>query len=305
MFIFVKNEEGKAFSSATMKMIPVRKTFGYTLLALIAFAGNSIICRIALKETAIEPALFTSIRLISGAIVLMLIVLMTAKTDKTKSKGSWFSAAMLFIYAATFSYAYVSLETGTGALILFGVVQITMIAYSLFSGNKMSHIEWLGVAVALCGFLYLMLPGAKAPSVLGFALMTISGIAWGAYSIRGKTTKNPLQDTAYNFLRTIPFLLLLLYFLLQESNYSKTGILLALFSGVVTSGLGYIIWYSALKGLTTIQASVVQLFVPVLAGLGGLILMKEAISFRLFIAALLILGGILLLIVKKNKPIDF
>jgi len=305
MFIFVKIEEEKAFNSATMKMIPVRKTFGYTLLALIAFAGNSIICRIALKETAIEPALFTSIRLISGAIVLMLIVLMTAKTDKTKSKGSWFSAAMLFIYAATFSYAYVSLETGTGALILFGVVQITMIAYSLFSGNKMSHIEWLGVAVALCGFLYLMLPGAKAPSVLGFALMTISGIAWGAYSIRGKTTKNPLQDTAYNFLRTIPFLLLLLYFLLQESNYSKTGILLALFSGVVTSGLGYIIWYSALKGLTTIQASVVQLFVPVLAGLGGLILMKEAISFRLFIAALLILGGILLLIVKKNKPIDF
>ena len=305
MFIFVKIEEEKAFNSATMKMIPVRKTFGYTLLALIAFAGNSIICRIALKETAIEPALFTSIRLISGAIVLMLIVLMTAKTDKTKSKGSWFSAAMLFIYAATFSYAYASLETGTGALILFGVVQITMIAYSLFSGNKMSHIEWLGVAVALCGFLYLMLPGAKAPSVLGFALMTISGIAWGAYSIRGKTTKNPLQDTAYNFLRTIPFLLLLLYFLLQESNYSKTGILLALFSGVVTSGLGYIIWYAALKGLTTIQASVVQLFVPVLAGLGGLILMKEAISFRLFIAALLILGGILLLIVKKNKPIDF
>jgi len=304
MFIFVKKEEIKAFSSATMKMIPVKKTFGYTLLALIAFAGNSIICRIALKETAIEPALFTSIRLISGALVLMLIVLLTAKSDEKKSKGSWFSAAMLFIYAAAFSYAYVSLEAGTGALILFGIVQITMIAFSLLSGNKMSLTEWLGVVVALCGFLYLMLPGAKAPSILGFVLMTISGIAWGVYSIRGKTTKNPLQDTAYNFLRTIPFLLLLLYFLLQESNYSKTGILLALFSGVVTSGLGYIIWYTALKGLTTIQASVVQLFVPVLAGLGGLILMNEAISFRLFVAALLILGGILLLIVKKNKPID-
>jgi len=300
MFIFVKKEEIKAFSSATMKMIPVKKTFGYTLLALIAFAGNSIICRIALKETAIEPALFTSIRLISGALVLMLIVLLTAKSDEKKSKGSWFSAAMLFIYAAAFSYAYVSLEAGTGALILFGIVQITMIAFSLLSGNKMSLTEWLGVVVALCGFLYLMLPGAKAPSILGFVLMTISGIAWGVYSIRGKTTKNPLQDTAYNFLRTIPFLLLLLYFLLQESNYSKTGILLALFSGVVTSGLGYIIWYTALKGLTTIQASVVQLFVPVLAGLGGLILMNEAISFRLFVAALLILGGILLLIVKKS-----
>ncbi len=296
-----KNEEEKVVILPSMKTIPVSKTFGYTLLALIAFAGNSIICRLALKEAAIEPALFTSIRLISGAIVLMLIVVMTRKSKKTKSKGSWFSAAMLFMYAAAFSYAYVSLETGTGALILFGVVQITMIAYSLISGFKMSTIEWVGIVLALCGFLYLMLPGAKAPSLYGFILMTISGIGWGVYSIKGKTTKNPLQDTAYNFLRTIPFLLLLLYFLFQESNATTTGILLALFSGIVTSGLGYFIWYAALKGLTTVQASVVQLFVPVLASLGGLILVKEAISLRLIVASLLILGGILLLIVKKYQ----
>ena len=296
-----KNEAEKVIILLSMKTIPASKTFGYTLLALISFAGNSIICRIALKEAAIEPALFTSIRLISGTIVLMLVVAMTRKSKKTKSKGSWFSAAMLFMYAAAFSYAYVSLETGTGALILFGVVQITMITYSLISGNKMSTIEWLGIVLALCGFLYLMLPGAKAPSLYGFILMTISGIGWGMYSIKGKTTKNPLQDTAYNFLRTIPFLLLLLYFVFQESYYTKTGVILALLSGIITSGLGYVIWYAALKGLTTIQASVVQLFVPVLAGLGGLILVNENVSLRVIVASVLILGGISLMIVKKNQ----
>ena len=284
-----------------MKSQTASKTFGYTFLALIAFAGNSLICRIALKESAIEPAMFTGIRLISGAIVLILIVFLTNKSGKKKSKGSWFSATMLFMYAAAFSYAYVSLETGTGALILFGSVQITMIAYSLATGNKMSILEWLGIILALFGFLYLMLPGAETPSLSGFILMCISGIGWGAYSIRGKTTKNPLEDTAYNFLRTIPFLLLLLYFILHENIYSTKGILLALFSGVVTSGLGYIIWYAALKGLSTIQASIVQLFVPVLAGLGGFLFVNEIISVRLLVSALLILGGILLLIIKKSS----
>lgn len=284
-----------------MKSPGAGKTFSYTFLALVAFAGNSLICRIALKESAIEPAMFTGIRLISGAMALILIVFITNKSHKKKSKGSWFSAVMLFLYAAAFSYAYVSLETGTGALILFGSVQITMIAYSLASGKKMSAMEWLGVIMALFGFLYLMLPGAETPSLSGFILMTISGIGWGTYSILGKTTKNPLQDTAYNFLRTIPFLLLLLYFIMQENHYNTKGILLALFSGVVTSGLGYIIWYAALKGLTTIQASIVQLFVPVLAAVGGFLFVNEVISLRLLVSALLILGGILLLIIKKRS----
>lgn len=284
-----------------MKSPGAGKTFSYTFLALVAFAGNSLICRIALKESAIEPAMFTGIRLISGAMALILIVFITNKSHKKKSKGSWFSAVMLFLYAAAFSYAYVSLETGTGALILFGSVQITMIAYSLASGKKMSAMEWLGVILALFGFLYLMLPGAETPSLSGFILMTISGIGWGTYSILGKTTKNPLQDTAYNFLRTIPFLLLLLYFIMQENHYNTKGILLALFSGVVTSGLGYIIWYAALKGLTTIQASIVQLFVPVLAAVGGFLFVNEVISLRLLVSALLILGGILLLIIKKRS----
>ncbi|MGI9533220.1 DMT family transporter [Lutimonas sp.] len=277
------------------------KTVAYTFLALIAFAGNSIICRMALKETDITPALFTILRLLSGAIVLMLIVLIKAKPGKQQSKGSWISASMLFIYAAAFSFAYVSLETGTGALILFGVVQITMISHSLFSGNKMTLWEWLGVCMALCGFFYLMLPGAQSPSLSGFILMCLSGIGWGMYSILGKTAKNPLEDTAYNFLRTVPFLVLLIYFLFQESGFSSSGILLAVLSGVVTSGLGYSIWYAALKGLSTLQASVVQLLVPVFAGLGGTILLNEAMSFQLLLSALLILGGILLLILKKSR----
>lgn len=277
------------------------KTIIYTVLALMAFAGNSLICRIALKESAIEPAMFTNIRLISGAIFLILLVRLSKKSGQVKSKGSWVSGAMLFLYAAAFSYAYVSLDTGTGALILFGVVQITMITFSLFSGYKMSYVEWLGVFLALTGFLYLMLPGAKAPSLSGFILMTVSGIGWGYYSLRGKNSKNPLHDTAYNFLKAIPFLLLLLYLLLLENNYTTQGILLALFSGIVTSGLGYIIWYAALKGLSHIQASVVQLFVPILAAIGGVIFVNEVVSYRLLVASVMVLGGILLLIIKRNK----
>lgn len=276
------------------------KTLVYTVLALMAFAGNSIICRIALKESAIEPAMFTNIRLISGAIFLIILVFLSKNSDKGTSKGSWISGAMLFLYAAGFSYAYVSLDTGTGALILFGVVQITMIAFSLFSGHKMSYIEWLGVLLALAGFLYLMLPGAKAPSLSGFILMTISGIGWGYYSLRGKNSKNPFHDTAYNFLKSIPFLLLILYLLLLENHYSTKGILLALLSGMVTSGMGYVIWYAALKGLSHIQASVVQLFVPILAGLGGVLFIDEVISDRLLIASVMILGGILLLMLKRS-----
>ena len=274
-------------------------TMIYTILALMAFAANSVICRLALKDGAIDPGMFTSIRLSSGAIVLIALVFMSKERRQEKSKGSWISAGMLFLYAAAFSYAYVSLETGIGALIIFGVVQITMIASSFISGYRMNGLEWLGILLALAGFLYLLLPGASAPSLNGFILMTLSGIGWGIYSLRGKNTKNPLVDTAYNFLRALPFLILLFYFLAQESNYSTKGILLALLSGIVTSGIGYTIWYAALKGLNSIQASVVQLLVPVLAAIGGVIFVGELISFRLMAASLMILGGILLLIIKR------
>lgn len=275
------------------------KTIIYTTLALIAFAANSVICRLALKDGAIDPGMFTSIRLSSGAAVLIALVFLSKNRRHEKSKGSWTSAGMLFLYAAAFSYAYVSLETGIGALIAFGVVQITMIASSLISGYKMNGMEWLGILLALAGFLYLLLPGASAPSLSGFILMSLSGIGWGIYSLRGKKSKHPLVDTAYNFLRSLPFLILLIYFLAQESNYSTKGILLALLSGIVTSGIGYTIWYTALKGLNSIQASIVQLLVPVLAAIGGVIFIGELISLRLMASSLMILGGILLLIIKR------
>lgn len=275
------------------------KTTVYTTLALIAFAANSVICRLALKDGAIDPGMFTSIRLVSGAAILIVLVFLSKERRREKSKGSWTSAGMLFLYATAFSYAYVSLETGIGALIIFGSVQITMIASSLIAGYRMNNMEWIGILLALAGFLYLLLPGASAPSLSGFVLMALSGIGWGVYSLRGKNSKHPLVDTAYNFLRSLPFLILLLYFLAQESNYSAKGILLALLSGIITSGIGYTIWYAALKGLNSIQASIVQLLVPVIAAIGGVVFIGELISLRLMASSLMILGGILLLILKK------
>ena len=279
----------------------IAQTVIYTFLALSAFAANSVICRLALKEKAIDPGLFTGIRLISGASVLVLLVFLSRGDRSSYSKGSWVSGFVLFLYAAAFSYAYITLETGTGALIAFGSVQITMIAYSLISGYKMSVWEWLGVFLSIAGFVYLMLPDAKTPSVSGFILMTISGISWGLYSIRGSDSKNPLNETAFNFLRATPFLLLLLFFIAKDANASTKGILLALLSGTITSGIGYTIWYMALKELTSIQASIVQLFVPVLAAMGGVFFVGELISSKLIVASLMILGGIFLLIVKKTK----
>lgn len=288
-------------SSKNQNSTTTFKTGVFTLLALIAFAANSVICRAALKDQLIDPAAFTVIRLVSGATVLLLLVYFrNHKKNTTISKGSWTSAFMLFMYAAAFSFAYVSIDTATGALIAFGAVQITMITYALFKGYKMQVLEWMGMLLAFLGFAYLMLPGAQAPPLLGAIIMAVSGIGWGMYSALGKKSENPLEDTAYNFLRSIPFLLLILYFLLNEQNYSLHGVLLALLSGIVTSGLGYTIWYMALRGLTTIQASIVQLFVPVLAGIGGFLFLNELISVRLLVSALLILGGILLLNLKKN-----
>jgi len=289
-------------SSKNQNSVSTLKTIIFTFLALIAFAANSVICRAALKDQLIDPGAFTVIRLVSGAAVLLLLVYFRHfKKNSKRSKGSWISAMMLFMYATAFSFAYVSIDTATGALIVFGAVQITMITYALLKGYKMHGSEWLGMLIAFIGFVYLMLPGAQSPPVLGAVIMTISGIGWGMYSVLGKKSENPLEDTAYNFLRSIPFLLLILFFLIHEQNYSVQGVLLALLSGMVTSGLGYTIWYMALRGLTTIQASVVQLFVPVLAGIGGFLFLNEIISLRLWISALLILGGILLLNLKKRK----
>lgn len=219
---------------------------------------------------------------------------------KPGTKGSWLSAGILFLYAVTFSFAYISLDTGTGALIVFAMVQITMITSALFQGNKMSSSEWIGVILAFSGLVYLVLPGVTAPSLVGLVLMIISGMAWGLYSLRGKSSQHPLVDTAFNFLRTLPFVILLLLFSVDKIQAEPQGIILAVISGAITSGIGYTIWYIALKGLSAIQASIVQLVVPVIAAIGGVLFLSEIITIRLGISSILILGGLAIAILKKR-----
>ena len=268
-------------------------------MALIAFAANSVLCRLALGEGSIDAASFTAIRLLSGALVLLLLLTLKNKNESAASRGSWLASLMLFVYAITFSFAYISLDTGTGALILFAWVQISMILLSLVSGNRLHLSEWAGVFIAFAGFVYLMLPEVSSPSVTGFVLMTIAGIAWGVYSLKGRGSGNPLMDTAYNFLRTVPLVVILLIIAMHDAQYTTEGIWLAVLSGAIASGVGYTIWYKALRGLSTTQAAVVQLLVPVIAAFGGVVFVSEVITVRLTLSALMILGGILLVVLGR------
>lgn len=285
-----------------------QKTASLTTLALIAFAANSVLCRLALGNETIDAASFTVIRLLSGIIVLF-IIMGVAKGIKQPeirikkeelSKGSWFGSILLFVYAITFSYAYISLDTGTGALILFGAVQITMIMLSLISGTRLHSSEWIGVIIAFIGFIYLILPDITTPSVNGFILMTISGVAWGIYTLQGRNSKSPLTDTAYNFSRTTPLIATLTIASLNTMNYTTEGIVLAVLSGGIASGIGYTIWYIALGGLSSSQAAVMQLSVPAIAALGGVIFVSEAITLRFAISSTMVLGGILLVMLGKS-----
>lgn len=277
----------------------VIKTSVFTALALIAFAANSVLCRLALGEETIDAASFTVIRLLSGALVLLAILAFSNDKEASASKGSWSASLMLFVYAVAFSFAYISLDTGTGALILFGSVQITMILLSLVSGNRLHLSEWVGVIIAFTGFVYLVLPEVTSPSVMGFLLMIAAGIAWGMYTLKGRGSDHPLKDTAYNFLRTIPLVIILLVITIQDAHYSAAGVLLAVLSGGIASGIGYTIWYIALGGLSTTQAAVVQLSVPVIAAFGGVLFVSEAITARLTLSASMVLGGILLVVLGR------
>lgn len=282
------------------------KIFILTSLALIAFAANSVLCRLALGNNVIDASSFTIIRLLAVAIVLFCIVLFSKGKTSTTSKGSLLSSFMLFLYAITFSFAYLSLDTGTGALILFGAVQITIIIHTLLSGNKLRPLEWLGVIISFLGFIYLISPGVSSPSIIGFILMTIAGISWGIYTIKGQTSKNPLRDTTYNFIKTLPFITILYIATMTQSNYSTEGILLAVIAGGVTSGIGYTIWYMAIRGLSSIQSAVLQLLVPVIAAFSGVIFISEIITVRLTVSSILILGGVLIVTLYKyslrNNP---
>lgn len=270
-----------------------------TVLALLAFAGNSVLCRLALGGGTIDAASFTVVRLLSGVAVLIIAIAVSSKPGANPSKGSWRAALMLFAYAVAFSYGYLSLDTGTGALILFAAVQLTMILVNVARGNTLHYSEWFGLLIAFGGFVYLVAPELSTPSVAGFFLMTLSGAAWGFYTVLGRSSQNPLNDTAYNFLRTTPMVLLLLLFTSRGAYATQEGLWLAVLSGAIASGAGYAIWYVALRGLSVTQAAVLQLFVPVIAALGGVLLTDESISLRLVESSVLVLGGILMVILGR------
>ncbi len=263
-----------------------------TGVAMLAFAGNSILCRLALRDGAIDPASFTSIRLVSGAVTLMIIFWITRRGDTPRAHGSWLSACVLFFYAICFSYAYITLSAGAGALILFGFVQGTMIAIGIWSGDRPTTPEWLGWSLAFAGLVWLVLPGVEAPPWSGASLMAVAGIAWGVYSIRGRTESDALASTASNFMLTIPMVAVLTLVTFTDADISTHGITLAVVSGAITSGIGYVIWYAALEYLSAIQAALVQLSVPAIATAGGVLLLLEPLSLRLLIASTLVLGGI-------------
>ena len=280
-------------------MSPAR-TLVLTALAMTAFAGNSLLCRLALKNTGIDAASFTAIRLISGALALWLV---TRQFRSTRSgKGNWLSALALFAYAAAFSFAYMSLPTGTGALLLFGAVQATMIGYGIWSGERLRSLQLIGLALALGGLSGLLLPGVSAPPLGGSALMISAGIAWGIYSLRGKGAGDPTRVTAGNFLRAAPVAIALSFciFLVKGASLDAAGFWYAVASGAVTSGIGYAIWYTALPALKATTAATVQLSVPVIAALGGIALLGEPVTLRLVLASSAILGGIALVVLQKR-----
>lgn len=277
-------------------------------LSMLAFAGNSLLCRMALKNTSIDAATFTSVRMLSGACMLWLLVRLQSGTPGAASAargGNWLSACALFAYAACFSFAYVSMSAATGALLLFGSVQASMMGYAVFQGERLRKLQMLGFALALAGLVVLVLPGLVAPSLVSAALMVSAGLAWSVYTLQGKRahslgTASPTQVTAGNFIRTVPLALLLNLLLWRGVAWDATGVALAAVSGSIASGLGYALWYQALPALKATQAATAQLSVPVIAALGGVVLLGESLTLAMLLASSAILGGIALLIFEKR-----
>jgi drug/metabolite transporter (DMT)-like permease len=270
-----------------------------TSLAMLAFTGNQILCRAALKDTSIDAASFTTIRLISGALILWIIVGMNGGAHS--NEGNWPSALMLFAYAACFSFAYVSLPTATGALLLFGAVQTTMIGHGIWSGERLRKPQLIGLILAFGGFVVLFLPGLTAPPLGGAILMLGSGVAWGIYSLRGRSAGDPTKETAGNFLRAVPIAAVISILSLNSASLDNAGVWYAVASGALGSGIGYAIWYMALPALKATSAATVQLSVPVITALGGLVFLAEPITLRLTMSCAAILGGIALVVLEKRN----
>ncbi len=279
-------------------MTPARLA-ALTLATMIAFAANSVLCRIALKETGIDAASFTTIRLVSGALVLWLIA--TTLRRERAGHGNWLSALALFAYAAAFSFAYLSLTAATGALLLFGAVQATMILYGYLHGERFGRQQLAGLALALGGLIGLLLPGLSAPPLSGSALMLAAGVAWGVYSLRGRGAGDPTRVTAGNFLRAMLFAAALSLLTLPGTQLDAAGVGYAVASGAIASGMGYALWYAVLPSLKATNAATIQLSVPALAAFGGIAFLGEPLTLRLTLASAAILGGIALVILNRAK----
>ena len=286
-------------------MITSTRTFLLTFIAMSAFAGNSLLCRWALKDTFIDPASFTSIRITSGALVLWIILKQRNSIHAAHSaaKGNYTSALALFTYATTFSFAYVNLSTGTGALLLFASVQITMILYGLWQGERFGMQKIIGLIIATAGVVWLLLPSVSAPHFSDSLLMLTAGVAWAIYSLRGKKATDALSVTTSNFLRATIFTLGLSLIFITKVRIDTTGILLAAVSGAITSGIGYVVWYAALQRLNITNAAIVQLSVPIIVAIGGAIFLSDLITLRLLIASIATLGGIGLVLMERAKAV--
>lgn len=281
-----------------MRAIPL------TLTALIAFAANSLLCRAALAPGLIDAASFSTIRVASGAVALLFILRLAGGRQASGLAGGWPSSLALFLYMIGFSFAYTSLSAGTGALILFGAVQLTMLLAAIRAGERPPAIEWLGLALAVAGLVYLVLPGVTAPSLSGSLLMAVAGVAWGVYSLLGRSATTPLAHTTGNFLRCVPLVLAVSVLLRHRADATASGVMLAVASGALASGMGYVVWYAALGYLTAVRAATVQLAVPVIAAAGGILLLDEVLSLRLLLASALILGGIGLAVLGRAAAIE-
>jgi drug/metabolite transporter (DMT)-like permease len=277
------------------------QTILLTALAMVAFAANSLLCRLALGADQIDAASFTTIRVLSGALTLALISFVQ-KRPPSRANMNWRSALALFAYMIFFSFAYISLGAASGALILFGAVQLTMFAVALSSGERFPALAWAGLAIAAAGLVYLVSPGLTAPDPLGAVLMTIAGVAWGVYSLLGRGASDPLTATTMNFIVCAPLVAIVSLFSLSQLHVSPAGLAYAIGSGAIASGCGYVIWYAALRGLTAGRAATVQLSVPVIAAIGAVILLSEAITLRLVLASIATLGGVALVLAQRAAP---
>ena len=280
------------------------RTVLLTALTLVAFAANSLLTRMALGNSAIDAASFMTLRLGSGALFLWFLAQFrkAPKAEWTSPyPAKWAAALMLFLYAVTFSFSYLQLAAGTGALILFGTVQVTMIAAALYQGETPQPLEWMGLLLALAGLVYLVSPGLAAPPVLGAVLMVVAGIAWGGYSLLGRGSRDPVAYTTSNFIRAVPFAIGVSVVTISMLHWSWQGVGLALASGILASGLGYSLWYAALRGLTATRAATVQLAVPILAAIAGILWLQETLSVRLLVASAMILGGIGIAVLGRSE----